>query len=124
MAQQKLEVIQESVITNNCPECFNQDMKLTFYQKHRHSKLFHRVTNEVTHQVQCKKCDSFIYPVNWTPDIERIFEYYRKMVKPERASLKFTGLFYILIAVLSALIGAGIYLFTQGKLDFLLNPGN
>ncbi len=118
MAQEKLEVIQESVITNNCPKCFNQDMKLTFYQKHRYSRLFHKITNEVTHQVQCKKCDSFIYPVDWTPGIERIFEYKKKMVTPEKASIKYTGLFYGLILFLIALVATGIYVFTQGIIEF------
>ncbi|MEO9891450.1 hypothetical protein [Aurantibacter sp.] len=118
MAQEKLEVIQESVITNNCPQCFNQDMKLTFYQKHRYSKLFHKVTNEITHQVQCKTCDSFIYPIDWTPDIERIFDYKRKMVTPEKASVKYTGLFYGLILFLIALVAGAVYIFTQGIIEF------
>lgn len=118
MAQEKLEVIQDSEIKNNCPKCFNQDMKLTFYQKHRYSKLFHKVTDEVTHQVQCKKCEEFIYPVDWTPDIERIFDYKKKMVTPKKASIKYTGLFYGLILFLIAIIAAGVYVFTQGIIEF------
>ena len=34
MAKEKFEVIKEAQLTNNCPECFNQDLNLTFYQKH------------------------------------------------------------------------------------------
>ena len=66
MAKEELEVIKEANITNNCPECFNQDMKIIFYQKHKHSKFFHQTTDEVSHQIKCNKCDSIIYPVNWT----------------------------------------------------------
>ena len=33
MAKQKMVVIKEADITNNCPECFNQELKLSFYQK-------------------------------------------------------------------------------------------
>jgi len=118
MAKEKLEVIQEFEIKNNCPKCFNQDMKLTFYQKHRYSKLFYKVTDEVTHQVQCKKCSSFIYPVDWTPDIERIFDYKKKMVAPAKGFLKYTGLFYGIILFLIALIAAAIFVYTQGIIEF------
>jgi len=114
MVKEKLIVLKEAEITNNCPECFNQDMKLTFYQKHLFGRLYHRITTTVTHQIKCNKCESIIYPVKWTEDIERIFEYYQKMVNPEKASIKFTALFYILI--LSPFIIAGIlyYLFQSG----------
>ncbi len=118
MAKEKLEIIKEADLTNNCPECFNQDMKITFYQKHKYGKLYHRTTNEVSNKIKCNKCGSVIYPVNWTEDIERIFEYYQKMVTPEKASIKFTALFYILIISLVILIGVGIYLFQSGIIQF------
>ena len=114
MVKEKLVILKEAEITNNCPECFNQDMKLTFYQKHLFRRLYHKTTTSITHQIKCNKCKKIIYPVNWTEDIERIFEYYQKMVSPEKASTKFTALFYILI--LSPCIIAGIlyYFFQSG----------
>ena len=118
MAKEKRIVLKEADITNNCPECFNQDMKLTFYQKHTYGRLFHRTTGEVSYQIRCNKCDSIIYPIKWTNDIERIFEYYQKMVTPDRASIRFTTLFYILILVLIVLTGAGVYLFLEGIIQF------
>ncbi len=118
MAKEKLEVIKESDITNNCPECFNQDMKITFYQKHNYSKLFHRITDKVTHQIKCNICDSLIYPVRWTEDIERIFEYNQKMVIPKKASLRLTTLFYVLLLSLIALTGAGAYAYMEGVIQF------
>ena len=39
MAKEKFEVIKEAQLTNNCPECFNQDLSLTFYQKHKQNIL-------------------------------------------------------------------------------------
>lgn len=118
MAKEKLEIIKDADLTNNCPECFNQDMKITFYQKHKYGKFYRRTTNEVSNKIKCNKCGSVIYPVNWTEDIERIFEYYQKMVTPEKASIKFTALFYILIISLVILIGVGIYLFQSGIIQF------
>lgn len=114
MSAEKLVVIKETELSNNCPECFNQNLKLTFYQKHVYGKLFHRTTNHVTNQIVCNTCGSDIYPAKWTDDIERIFNYYQKMVEPEKSSLKFTSLFYILIFVFLALIGVGAYLYTEG----------
>lgn len=115
---EKLVVIKEADLTNNCPECFNQDLKLTFYQKHRYGKFSHRITGQVTNQIVCNKCGSDIYPAKWTDDIERIFDYYKKMVVPEKASLRFTTLFYVVLLILIALVATGVYLFTQGIIQF------
>ena len=110
MAEEKLVTIKQANMTNNCPECFNQDLTLSFFQKHRYGKLSHRTTNEVTHQLVCNTCGSTIYPVKWTDDIERTFEYYQKMVVPEKSSLRFTSLFWIMLLVMISVVGAGVYL--------------
>ena len=114
MAKEKLEIIKESVITNNCPECFNQDMTLSFFQKHIYSKFYHRTTAVVEHEIKCNKCESIIYPVKWTEDIERIFEYYRKTVRPEASKIRFTLLFYGLIFAVVLLAAAIVYLYQTG----------
>jgi hypothetical protein len=114
MAKEKLIVLKNAEITNNCPECFNQELKLSFYQKQTFNPFYHKTTGEVTHEIKCKKCYSLIYPVNWTPDIERVFEYYNKLVEPEKKSTKFTTLFYVLVLIVLALIGTGIYLYVEG----------
>lgn len=114
MAKEKLITIKQANLTNNCPECFNQDLKLSFFQKHRYGKLSHRTTNEVTHQLVCNTCSSTIYPVKWTEDIERTFKYYQKMVVPERTSLRFTTLFWILMLLLIVVVGAVVYIFIAG----------
>ncbi len=109
MAKEKNVVIKEFELTNNCPECYNQLLKLSFYQKHTYSPFFHRITSQVSHEIKCKTCFSMIYPVNWTEDIERVFEYYSKLVKPEKKATKPTTLTFILIAISIAAVGAGIY---------------
>ncbi|MEM7380102.1 MAG: hypothetical protein AAF361_02760 [Bacteroidota bacterium] len=114
MKKESLVVLKEAQITNNCPECYNRDMKLTFYQRHTHNRLYHRITNEVSSKIQCNKCGSVIYPVNWTDDIERIYDYYQKMVTPKARAVKFTALFYILLVLLIALAGTAYYLYKEG----------
>ncbi len=114
MSKVKRVIIKEAAITNNCPECYNQELQLTFFQKHTYTAFFHRTTGEVTHEITCKKCGSRIYPVNWTPDIERVFEYFNKLVTPDKASIRFTTLFYVLMMVAIALVAAGIYFYLEG----------
>ncbi|MEM9078405.1 MAG: hypothetical protein AAGC43_15280 [Bacteroidota bacterium] len=107
-------VIKDADITNNCPECYNQELKLTFYQKHTYNSFFHRTTDEVTHEIKCKKCFSIIYPINWTVDIERVFDYYNKLVEPDKPSVRFTTLFFIILIVLLGAIATLVYLYMEG----------
>jgi hypothetical protein len=113
MAKEKKLVLKEADITNNCPKCYNQELKLTFFQKHTFNAFYHRTTNEVTHEIKCKKCDSTIYPVDWTPDIERVFDYYNKLVSADRSAVRFTTLFFIGLILLLCLVAAGIYFYLE-----------
>ncbi|MBQ4913070.1 hypothetical protein J8L85_01385 [Maribacter sp. MMG018] len=116
MAKEKLVTIKEAELKNNCPECFNQDLKLTFYQKHTYGAFFHKTTNDITNQIVCRKCNSMIYPVKWTDDIERMFDYYQKTVVPEKKSTRPTFLFYILLLIVIALIATGVYFYLGGTI--------
>ena len=118
MAKEKLKVIKQAEITNNCPECFNQDMVLSFSQKHLYSRFYHKITAEIQHEIKCNKCESVIYPVKWTDDIERIFEYYQKTVVPEKAGIIFTPWFYLLWFGLIAIIVVLYYLFSNEIIQF------
>ncbi len=113
MAKEKKIAIKEAPITNNCPECYNQELVLTFYQKHTYNAFYQRTTSKVTHEITCKKCNSVIYPVNWSTDIERVFEYYNKLVRPDRPSVRFTLLFYGVLIFVLVLIAGGIYLYLE-----------
>ena len=111
MSKTRNVVIKDADITNNCPECYNQELKLTFFQKHTYNALFHRTTDEVTHEIKCKKCHSIIYPVNWTTDIERVFDYYNKLVKPDKTAIRFTTLFFIILIVVLGLAATAVYMY-------------
>lgn len=114
MAKEKKIVLKEAEITNNCPECYNQELILTFYQKHKLGAFFHITTNEVTHEIKCRKCQSVIYPVSWTPDIERVFDYYNKLVTPDRSSIRFTTLFFIVLVLILCVVAATVYFYLEG----------
>lgn len=114
MAREELKIIQVCDLTNNCPECYNQELKLTFYQKHLFSRFYHKTTNEITQELLCKTCGSIIYPVKWDQNTENAFGYYKKMVKPENASMRYSTLFYSLILSGVVLAAVAIYLFMEG----------
>ncbi|SRR6056297_1296589 len=118
MAKVKLVVIKEADLTNNCPECFNQDLTLTFFQKHTYGRFFHKTTSEVSNKLVCNKCKSKIYPVSWTEDIERMFNYYQKTVVPEPKSSKATVFFYILLLVFIVLVAGTIYIYLTGPIEY------
>ncbi|NNC62384.1 MAG: hypothetical protein HKP07_06070 [Flavobacteriaceae bacterium] len=114
MAKEQLDIIKEADLTNNCPECFNQELKLTFFQKHIISRFYNRTTSEVSQEIRCLTCGSVIYPVSWTEDIERSFEYFQKMVVPEPSRTKLTKLSYWLIFLLLAVSVALVYMYNTG----------
>ena len=109
-------MIKEADLTNNCPACFNQELKLTFYQKHLISRFYNKTTTEVSHEIRCLTCGSVIYPVSWTEDIERSFEYFQKLTEPAPRSIKFTRLTFGLIGILLIVSGALAYLYYSGIL--------
>lgn len=113
MAQEKMQVIKEADLTNNCPVCFNQELKLTFYQKHKYGRLYHKTTDEIKCEIKCKKCGSIIYPVNWTEDIERVYEYYTKALGETRSSIRFTTLFYVISLLMVILVAISAYVLIQ-----------
>ena len=105
MARRELYPLSRHSITNNCPECFNQDLTITFFQTHLRGALIDRVTSEVTQELRCNTCNTVIYPVSWTDDIERSVGYFRKALDPEKTRTRFRPLFYILTLLGILLVG-------------------
>ena len=118
MAKSEFKIIKQAPLTNNCPVCFNQDLSLTFSQKHLHGPFYHRTTGELKRELKCNTCQSLLYPVSWTEDIERSVEYYEKAVEPEKTAVRFRPLFYILVLLGIVLAGALVYLYLQGAIEF------
>jgi ribosomal protein S27E len=114
MARRELHPLSRSPVTNNCPECFNQDLTITFFQTHLKGAFLDRVTSEVTPELRCNTCGTVIYPVSWTDDIERSVGYYQKALNPEKTRIRFRPLFYLAVLLGLLLAGALIYLFPAG----------
>ncbi|MEJ2162529.1 MAG: hypothetical protein P8X60_04210 [Robiginitalea sp.] len=114
MAKKEHRTIKVAPLTNNCPECFNQDLTLTFSQKHIHTPIYHKVTSELSRELKCNTCQTVIYPVSWTEDIERSVSYYQKAVQPDRSTIRFRPLFFILLLLGILCVGVLTYLRLNG----------
>src|SRR5690606_28195627 len=101
--------IKQAILANNCPECYaNDTLSLTFYQKNIKSAFLKRTTDEISNSIICQKCNSTIYPVQWTEDIERVYDFYFKSLEPEKPSFKLTGLSKWLITIAILIVAATI----------------
>lgn len=88
----------EARLHNNCPECYaSQSLVVTFSHKINENKLFKRSSKEVKTEIYCDNCDTVIYPGRWTDDIERVYEYNRKLAEPPRPFFKFKPFSLILM---------------------------
>lgn len=111
MATEKLITVKEVSLNNNCPECYNTNgLQLTFKQKFKETSLFKSITTETTQEIDCKTCQTIIYPIRWTEDIERVFNYHQKAFVPKKASLKLKKLAWILIGIVILILISGILL--------------
>ncbi|PCE62758.1 hypothetical protein [Sediminicola luteus] len=104
-------LIREGSITNNCPECYNQELRVRFFQKQSQNLFFHSISKSTHYSMDCLKCGSQLYPVSWTDDIERSFNYYQKTVVAQKAKVKPRTAFYVLVLVLLLLSGGLAYYF-------------
>ncbi|WP_055442733.1 hypothetical protein [Lacinutrix himadriensis] len=103
--------IKEVDLINNCPECYNTNgLELTFKQKFTETSLYKSITNQTAQAIYCKTCDTDIFPVMWTEDIERVFAYQQKAFVPKKASTKLKNKAWLLIALCSVFVISGILL--------------
>ena len=104
--------IKEVTLKNNCPECFNNEgLHLTFRQKFVENKFYKSITSNVKYDILCKMCETNIYPVQWTDDIERVVEYQNRAFVPKKASTNFKNIFWVIIGLLVlSIIGIALYI--------------
>lgn len=112
--EKKTHLLHTAKVNNNCPECYSTEgLEFTFSQEEVENKLYSKAKGEILETLQCKNCQQVIYPVNWTTDIERMYDYNRKLVKPLGTGMKLKPLAYILIIIDALILGAIIYYLNQ-----------
>ena len=100
--------VKEVTLNNNCPVCYAKgSLLITFMQKVIETKFHKSITQEIKHDINCKTCNSIIYPVQWTDDIERVVDYQKKAFKPMATSTYIKKTAWIVIAFI-ALIAIAI----------------
>ncbi|QAA81865.1 hypothetical protein EI546_09090 [Aequorivita sp. H23M31] len=108
----KTNILHTAKLKNNCPTCFGTDgLELKFTQDEDENAFFHKPNRNISETLYCHNCKNPIYPVNWTEDIERVYDYNKKIAETRRQYLSVKPLFYILIVLAIIVIGALGYIF-------------
>ena len=117
MKTQQFFTLKEVQLNNNCPECYsNEGLELTFKQRLVENLFYKAITQDTIYEMHCNTCDTDIFPVRWTDDIEQVVDYQKRAVTPKSKSLKLkkAGWVFIIADVLLFVI---VMLFVTGVLS-------
>lgn len=104
--------LKEVYLNNHCPECYSREgLQLTFKQKFIETKLYKAITSQTNCLLNCNTCDTTIFPVRWTDDIEQVVQYHTRAIKPKSNSVKLKKVTWLLIGLVVAIV-LGIILFS------------
>jgi len=110
--------LKEVKLNNNCPECYSSDgLELTFKQKLVETLFYKAITDDTINEMHCGRCNTQIFPVRWTDDIEQVVAYQQRAVRPKPKSFKLKRMAWIFIIV-DVLLLIGVVLFATGILSF------
>lgn len=113
--QEKFFTVKEVDLNSHCPECYSTDgLQMTFKQKFVENAFYRAISKDVKHALVCHTCNTEIFPVRWTQDLERVFEYHQKAFVPKSATFKLKKLSWIIIiALVLIVIVLNIFLFNS-----------
>nr|WP_321232513.1 hypothetical protein [uncultured Psychroserpens sp.] len=118
MKQQQYFTLKDVQLNNNCPECYsNEGLELIFKQRFVENAFYKAITQETIHEMRCNTCNTDIFPVRWTDDIEQVVAYQERAVTPKAKSLKLKKLAWLFIIV-DAILLIVVILFATGVLSF------
>lgn len=110
--------LKEVKLNNNCPECYsNSGLVLTFKQRFVENAFYKAITNDLINEMHCSVCNTSIFPVRWTNDIEQVVAYQERAANPKQKSIKLKQLSWILIIADFLLLTAVILMLT-GVISF------
>ena len=114
MSSSRFFTLKEARLSNNCPECYSNDgIELTFKQKFIENAFYKAITAEVINEMYCQNCNTQIFPIQWTDDIESVVDYQKRALQPKPKSIKLKPLAWVIIIV-DLLLLVGIILFSTG----------
>ena len=87
MATSKFFTLKEARLSNNCPECYSNDgLEITFKQKLTENLFCKTITKDIIHELKCFNCNTTIFPIRWTDDIEGCLLYTSPSPRDKRQS--------------------------------------
>lgn len=109
----KFFTVKEVSLNNHCPECYsNEGLQLTFKQRFVENAFYKAISNDVKQTMVCENCHTEIFPIRWTDDIERVFEYQQRAFVPKPPTFRLKKLSWaILIGTIVLVIILNLYLF-------------
>ena len=118
MKQQNYFTLKEVQLNNNCPECYsNTGLELTFKQRFVENAFYKAITEETKNEMHCKTCNTNIFPVSWTNDIEQVVAYQERAIQPKSKSFKLKKMAWFVI-IADAILLVVILLFAFGVFKF------
>ncbi len=113
--EDKFFTVKEVTLNNHCPECYSNDgLQLTFKQKFVENTFYKAISSDIKHTMICNTCNTEIFPVRWTDDLERVFEYQQRAFVPKSATFKLKKLSWILlVAIILLVIVLNVFLFNN-----------
>lgn len=105
--------IKEVTLNNHCPECYSKDgLQLTFKQKFVESAFYKAISSDTALNLNCNTCNTEIFPVRWTDDIEQVVQYQQRAAVPKSPTFKLKQLTWILLIIaIVIIVGLNIFLF-------------
>ena len=106
--------LKEARLSNNCPECYSNDsMEIVFKQKQKENIFYKFVSPEIFSEITCYNCNTKIFPVMWTDDIENVVSYHKRGIQPQSKSIKLKPFAWAFI-IFDILLVTGIVLYVFG----------
>ena len=110
-------VFQEATLSSNCPECYaSNSLHLTVYQEEIDNPWYYQLTTRLSEDMVCKKCETTIYPVRYTDDLERIKAFYLKSMGQPKSSFRLKKMSYVVMILIFLAATASWFVFQQPQL--------
>jgi len=107
-------ILHTAKLANNCPECYGTDgLEFTFSQEMQENMLLKRPSKNIHEALVCHHCNTTIYPVNWTTNIEGVHAYNQKLAEEKGLKTTIKPLFYVLVLVDLMIIAGLIFYFAN-----------
>jgi len=93
-------ILHNAKLNNNCPECYaSNGLEISFSQVEVENNFYSKNLKTIEETLYCHSCKNVIYPVNWTEDIERVYQYHKKQASPKSSKAHLKPIAYGIIAL-------------------------